>query len=93
VQDAKNIEDIDVSKMKKLVVIDSTWQKAKTILRDERYVVQCVGAFSSFPSLRCSHTFVRTQGEQTALCEDQQSEDALLAVSDGGRELPGHHRG
>jgi DTW domain-containing protein YfiP len=35
-QDAKNIEDIDVSKMKKLVVIDSTWQKAKTILRDER---------------------------------------------------------
>ena len=36
VQDAKNIEDIDVSKMKKLVVIDSTWQKAKTILRDER---------------------------------------------------------
>ncbi|ELR13901.1 DTW domain containing 1, putative [Acanthamoeba castellanii str. Neff] len=35
-KDAKNIEDIDVSKMKKLVVIDSTWQKAKTILRDER---------------------------------------------------------
>jgi len=35
-KDAKTIEEIDISKMKKLVVIDSTWQKAKCILRDER---------------------------------------------------------
>ena len=35
-QDAKSIQDIDMSKMKKLIVIDSTWQKAKAILRDAR---------------------------------------------------------
>jgi hypothetical protein len=80
--------------MKKLVVIDSTWQKAKTILRDERYVVQCVEAVQFFPvTSLLTRVCTRMQGEQTALCEDQQSEDALLAVSDGGRELPGHHRG
>jgi hypothetical protein len=38
-QDAKTIDEIDVSKIKKLVVIDSTWQKAKTILRDERFAI------------------------------------------------------
>ncbi len=35
-QDAKTIEEIDISKMKKLVVIDSTWQKSKSILIDSR---------------------------------------------------------
>ncbi|KAL6050615.1 DTW domain-containing protein 1 [Balamuthia mandrillaris] len=34
--EAKSIQELDISQMKRLIVIDSTWQKAKVILRDER---------------------------------------------------------
>ncbi|PRP76847.1 hypothetical protein PROFUN_14806 [Planoprotostelium fungivorum] len=41
--DAKNISEIDVTKYKKIIVIDSTWSQTKGILRNERLQgLQCV---------------------------------------------------
>lgn len=36
-QDAKFVEEADLSNVKKLVVVDSTWQQTKRILRDAQF--------------------------------------------------------